>query len=915
MSGARGSKSIWKRFKKQDAEPKREESTNLYYRINRRTGRIDTNILEWERSWRNVKILKFPARYAEELRTGVRANYTVEQILAANVMLPEVEYTREFWTPTPEQTAELAAINQRAPRDARRMEFFMAWRQERLLINAQRKAQNEVTKTRIDLETKDLKERKDTIGKIMGEVLEDMSKASRDRVEKYVKVLEADEDGEGLATTLDEAREIGDWLFIFEAAHDTHLFQGAEEDKVLLFERQEQAKDDLSKFKHDSGDFNKWLTRFEDLITACETLRLELSEEAKMFYLMNNLNDSIFGELKNSYMSLSTRALFPDNYEELKQRIIAEYGQITSRKPQAVLKVIKGEGSKRYGEASFKAEEEGCHICGVTGHFWKKCKHYNKNFSLEQNRGYYQRKQQKKPKVEEGKAAEGETPTAVATPRQSGGTGGRASTNTTPSATTGAERRPEQARFSRELNLGEVENAHLDAEELSLVCKCETGVIDLILDTGTVSNLVPQDRRDVVQSIRSERAALLGVGGARVTATETGEAGVFGKSRIVPGTGAICVSQRQFGGKFQMLNPHKDLVILRGWPGTAYANREYHFVRDDEDQLLHCRLKATSEMAMLAKGASFYQPDEVPEQSTHLDLAKLSEIRRFHEYYSHPSLNEMKRMAGRWFVNMDISDGDIETWHSTEGKFCAGCLEGKLKEHARKASTKPLVATRPGENGVGDLMFIEGRHEVKTPFYVHVDVATKLIIGYPLKNKTYGEVYRAIEYVDDQHKVYNRKLERLTFDRESSIVVMQEDIEARGIQLNLKAAGQKVGLAEVSIRLIREKARATKAGVRAVYGYMPANQFNIDLCLDTIGVLNRTRRDGQTTTPFETFSGEAIDYMRDFRCRWGELVIVKKPKGIASDLRVTGEWAMVVRRIMNHSGVIKVYLIGSKKFA
>ena len=36
-----------------------------------------------------------------------------------------------------------------------------------------------------------------------------------------------------------------------------------------------------------------------------------------------------------------------------------------------------------------------------------------------------------------------------------------------------------------------------------------------------------------------------------------------------------------------MINPHKDLVILRGWPHTKYANREYHFTRDSEDQLLH----------------------------------------------------------------------------------------------------------------------------------------------------------------------------------------------------------------------------------------------------------------------------------------------------------------------------------------
>ena len=182
---------------------------------------------------------------------------------------------------------------------------------------------------------------------------------------------------------------------------------------------------------------------------------------------------------------------------------------------------------------------------------------------------------------------------------------------------------------------------------------------------------------------------------------------------------------------------------------------------------------------------------------------------------------------------------------------------------------------------------IEGRNDIKTPSYVHVDVVTKLIIGYALKDKTYGEVLHAIEYIDEQHKLAKHKLERLTFDRESSIVVMQEDIEARGIKLSLKAARQKVGLAEVSIRLIREEARATKAGVRAIYGYTPANQFNIDLCLDTISVLNRTMKDAYPRTPFEVFTGESIDFLRDFRCRWGELVIVKKPKGISSDLHVT----------------------------
>ena len=50
----------------------------------------------------------------------------------------------------------------------------------------------------------DLKERKDTINKIMGEILEDMTKASRDKIEKY-SVPEEDMENEDETQTLEEA--------------------------------------------------------------------------------------------------------------------------------------------------------------------------------------------------------------------------------------------------------------------------------------------------------------------------------------------------------------------------------------------------------------------------------------------------------------------------------------------------------------------------------------------------------------------------------------------------------------------------------------------------------------------------------------------------------------------------------------
>ena len=82
---------------------------------------------------RNVMTLKFPARYGEELRRGVRVNPTVEQILEANVMLPDVNPTREYWS----------------PHQRRRQSSPLSTLERSVSENSRRKALNEVTKTRI----------------------------------------------------------------------------------------------------------------------------------------------------------------------------------------------------------------------------------------------------------------------------------------------------------------------------------------------------------------------------------------------------------------------------------------------------------------------------------------------------------------------------------------------------------------------------------------------------------------------------------------------------------------------------------------------------------------------------------------------------------------------------------------------
>ena len=66
----------------------------------------------------------------------------------------------------------------------------------------------------------------------MGEILEDMTKASREKIEKYTAIAENAE-AEEETMNLEEARENGDWLFIFAAAREIHLFQGTADDPDL----------------------------------------------------------------------------------------------------------------------------------------------------------------------------------------------------------------------------------------------------------------------------------------------------------------------------------------------------------------------------------------------------------------------------------------------------------------------------------------------------------------------------------------------------------------------------------------------------------------------------------------------------------------------------------------------------------
>lgn len=92
------------------------------------------------------------------------------------------------------------------------------------------------------------------------------------------------------------------------------------------------------------------------------------------------------------------------------------------------------------------------------------------------------------------------------------------------------------------------------------------------------------------------------------------------------------------------------------------------------------------------------------------------------------------------FLELEVTPKDIETCYTKEDKFCSGCVE---KANSRSTPAEPL---RRDQEKMESL--IKGRRGVKTPFmYMRA-----------MKDKTYGEALRTVEFISEQHGLMKHKL-------------------------------------------------------------------------------------------------------------------------------------------------------------
>ena len=921
----------------------------LTKQLNSTTNKYENNYYEWEQS----VILGLSLDYGEDI------NYQVQNKSKPTSLKKQLrqwmdktlyDTSKDSFVLTEPQLTEIESIIEGDDADIRlRREnlyktFYVEWVAQRRELNKAIQLSNEEAKTEREKISKSYSKYTSQCLAFVKALLETISYGSQQLLLTYKEELphEAEHNNEEESQDIDvqyhtyeEAVSEGDFLFVLRAAEKTHAIKDEMAESNSGWVRIKAEKMKLSSLSQQNQDFIKWNNKYDRQVRLVRSLT-EISEVDLRNEYMSSINDVLFKEIKRKYFDLDTGPTFNryDTYEKLKDRVHQEYSNIELTDPSLISiakREIRQAGEKT--ELSFKTQEkkgrtqsekksedpgaprEECPLCLGRGCYGKKdptkCKKFNADFPIGKNIWYQkmqrakeERKQDKEEKKEETKEIVKRTTIVL------------------------FNKVPDSSVELKE-NLSNSEDFIIDKQYIMRM-GVKKGEYDFLYDTCAEGNVTGSKKFAAgLEGVHKEKVVLEGIGGAQIISHESGH-GLFGKYRILPTLtdDSNVVSQYAIKKLYKTVqNDNEDEIILTPWPkghnnyNTALEGVSWRFIRDYDrygDNLLHCTVSEEKLRVLSTRVERYYNPERPDDRklSQHEEEI-IQKVEALHTALAHSRPPGMLRaIDSNHPLAKDLIKEDIDLWNNLRGKFCSGCIEGGMKEHDRVASSKPKQEHPVGAVAEADLMFVEERNnKPKVPVYVNIDKASKFITIAIMKGKKVIDLQRAFLKVLDLYRLYKKKLEKLEYDRESGVVAIADWMLNNSVLLECRAAGQAAALAEVTIRDIRRDARCTKAGSRADYGYTPPPQWNLCLLQDVVSVINRRVRPNETISPYEQFTGESPNDIRNWGAKWGEPVIVEKPKGISSDLGVTGQWAVIVRRMFDGSGVNMVYILQSKKFA
>jgi hypothetical protein len=286
------------------------------------------------------------------------------------------------------------------------------------------------------------------------------------------------------------------------------------------------------------------------------------------------------------------------------------------------------------------------------------------------------------------------------------------------------------------------------------------------------------------------------------------------------------------------------------------------------------------------------------------DLIRAHEVQRIHESLGHPSdgvLSNLLRCGN--ILQSELVVQDINNARQLNGP-CQGCLKGKMK-HSDAKMSKSFITKVIGDLLHMDIMFFGG-----LVYLLIVDNFSGFYVTISLKDKRLETMKSAVEKVISIYKGYGHKVKNIRTDSESVFQSLESALMESEILPSYTAPENHERKAERAIQTVKSKARALIYGLdyklpKKLFG------FALEYAVNSNNMVPNVNH--PTTTPNEMVMGRKINVKQDCRATFGEIAQFRIPYAEHDSVGLRSETGIVVGRVPNSHGVLKVFVPSRNK--
>jgi hypothetical protein len=434
----------------------------------------------------------------------------------------------------------------------------------------------------------------------------------------------------------------------------------------------------------------------------------------------------------------------------------------------------------------------------------------------------------------------------------------------------------------------EIKQCEVISNEVCYECNImESNINNVEIGLDSLASCHITGNKKLLENIRvGEEISIRAYDGTIKNYNQIGEMRPFGVARYIPESNSniLSVGQLVNDGFDVEYDKTEDSFIVRG-----NELQDLSFVRNERNTYTTNYSQLSGDINEVCSN----QVIETKEMKDRLDLAQ-----ELHERLGHPSKDVLiKLLNNGGLLNTSVTTRDVELLSDLRPK-CAGCIKGKFTHQVAKPTNNPR------SEKVGELLHIDIYYWNDCQYLISLDDHSNHVVLIYLETKSKWNVIKAIDLIVGKYRSHGHIVSSIRTDSESVFLSIEDDMNHKGIVMQVTAPENHERSVERAARTIGEKARSI---IYSLSYDLPSKLYNHALEY-AVRCHNLLPSKVITTTPNQIVIGKRIDFNVDLRAKFGDIGLFRKPYANKNKLSPRAELGIVVGIVPNSNGVLKVFL-------